>query len=61
APQRIRTWDNGKVFFNYVPVQETGWEIRPGETVTLRYRLVISDGKATAEATEARWSAYAEE
>lgn len=61
APQRIRTWDKGMVFFNYVPVQETGWEIKPGETVTLRYRLVISDGKPNAKAIDARWNAYADE
>lgn len=58
APQRIRTWDNGKMFFNYVPVQETGWSIEPGESITLRYRLVIFSGKAGAEAIEARWKAY---
>ena len=61
APQRVRTWDTGEVFFNYVPIQETAWEIAPGETVTLRYRVVIFDGKATAAAIEARWQAYAGE
>jgi hypothetical protein len=58
APQRIRTWDNGKVFFNYVPVQETGWSIQPGKSITLRYRIVILDGSADAKAIEARWKAY---
>ncbi|MFT5468534.1 MAG: hypothetical protein ACI8UO_003644 [Verrucomicrobiales bacterium] len=59
APQRIRTWDNGNIFFNYVPVQETSWSIEPGESVTLRYRLVIFDGKSSADSLEARWKAYA--
>ncbi|MDA1047011.1 MAG: PmoA family protein [Verrucomicrobia bacterium] len=58
APQRIRTWDNGKVFFNYVPVQETGWSIQPGKSITLRYRIVILDGSADAKGIEARWKAY---
>ena len=58
APQRIRTWDNGKVFFNYVPVQETGWSIQPGKSITLRYRIVILDDKANAKAIETRWKAY---
>ena len=58
APQRIRTWDNGKVFFNYVPVQETSWSIQPGKSITLRYRIVIFDGKANAKAIEARWKTY---
>ena len=58
APQRIRTWDNGKMFFNYVPVQETGWSIQPGKSITLRYCIVILDGKTDAKALEARWKAY---
>ncbi|MCB1234484.1 MAG: PmoA family protein [Verrucomicrobiae bacterium] len=59
APQHVRTWDNGKVFFNYVPIQETGWEIAPGATETLRYRLVIADEVAGKAANEARWEAFA--
>ena len=58
APQRIRTWDNGKVFFNYVPIQETGWSIQPGKSITLRYRIVILDGKAGAKALETRYKKY---
>lgn len=59
APQRLRTWDNGKIFLNYVPIQETAWEIKPGETATMRYRLVIIDGQPDAKAIESRWKAYA--
>ena len=58
APQRIRTWDNGKMFFNYVPVQETSWAIQPGKNITLRYRIVILDGSADTKTIEARWKAY---
>lgn len=61
APQHVRTWDNGKMFFNYVPIQETGWEIKAGETATMKYRLVIFDGKPGTDAIEARWKAYAGE
>lgn len=61
APQHVRTWDDGRVFFNYVPIQETGWEIKAGETITLRYRLIISDGKADAAGLESRWQRYADQ
>ena len=61
APQHVRTWDNGKMFFNYVPIQETGWEIGAGKTITLRYRVVISDGNATAENLNERWDRYAKD
>jgi hypothetical protein len=39
-------------------VQETGWAIQPGKSITLRYRIVILDGSADAKAIEARWKAY---
>ena len=58
APQRIRTWDSGKMFFNFVPVQETGWSIQPGKSITLRYRIIISDGISNAKNLEHRWEAY---
>lgn len=61
APQRLRTWDNGKVFLNYVPIQETGWEIPAGKSVTHRYRLVIADGRTTADDLDKRWERYAKE
>jgi hypothetical protein len=59
APQHVRTWDNGKVFLNYVPIQETAWEIKAGETITQRYRVVIEDRKPNAAALDARWNRYA--
>ena len=58
APQRIRTWDDGRVFFNYVPVQETGWALQPGENATLRYRIVILDGRPDEKDLEKRWKDY---
>lgn len=58
APQRIRTWDKGPVFFNYVPVQESPWKIAAGDSITLRYRLVISEGQPDAGAIEAAWKRY---
>lgn len=61
APQHVRTWDDGRIFFNYVPIQETGWEIKAGETITLRYRVVISDGTATAADLDKRWQRYADQ
>ena len=59
APQRVRTWPQGKVFFNYVPVQESGWSVESGKSHTLRYRIVILDGPADAKALEAHWKTYA--
>jgi len=47
------------MFFNYVPVQETGWSIQPAKSITLRYRIIISDGISNAKNLEHRWEAYA--
>lgn len=63
APQRLRTWgakdNNGRVFSNFVPVQEKAWEIKPGAEITLRYQVVVLDGKPERAAVEARWKAFA--
>lgn len=63
SPQRMRVWppdtNNGAIFFNYVPIQETGWKIEPGQTSTMRYRLVVADDKPDVEDLDERWEKYA--
>ena len=62
-PQRLRTWNdpkNGKMFLCIVPVQEHPSAIKPATTETMRYRLVVSDGKPDAEKIEAAWNAWVE-
>lgn len=63
-PQRLRTWNdpkNGKMFLCVVPVQKHPWAIEPAKTETMRYRLVVSDGKPDAEKIEAEWKSWNEE
>lgn len=61
-PQRLRTWpadsNNGAIFFNVVPAQEHPWEIKPGETITMSYLLVTTDGKPEKDEVEAWWEAF---
>lgn len=64
APQRLRTWNkenNGAIFCNFVPIQETAWSIQPGQEITLRYQVVTLDGKPDAPSLDARWKAFAKE
>ena len=61
APQRMRVWPDGKVFFNYVPIQETGWELKPKEPSTMRYRVVVTDGKPHSDHLDTLWKQYAQE
>ncbi len=59
SPQRMRVWPKGHVFFNYVPAQENSWSIAPGESITLRYRVVVRDGDFDRATAESDWSDYA--
>jgi len=59
APQRIRTWNDGKVFFNFVPTQGKAWKIEPGQTVELRHRVVVFDGTPEVTVFEAESKRYA--
>ena len=58
APQRMRIWPKGKVFFNYVPAQEFDWAIAPGETVVLRYRVVIESRRLLPVDVRPHWQNY---
>lgn len=61
-PQRMRVWpetsNNGAIFFNYVPIQEFGWEISPGQISTMRYRLVVQEGKPDRSDLDRRWARF---
>ena len=61
-PQRMRVWppsaQRGAIFFNYVPIQERPWAIKPGETSVMRYRLVAQDGMPETAALNARWARF---
>jgi hypothetical protein len=60
-PEPIRIWsekDNkdGKVFFNFCPVQQKAWTLEPGEDYVFRYRVCTYDGTMTREKAERLWS-----
>lgn len=58
APQRLRTWPDGKVFLCWTPVQEKPLVIQPGQVVTWKYRIVISDGKPDQGSINRWWANY---
>ncbi len=58
APQRMRIWEKGHVFFNYVPAQEHAWSIAPGESSTLQYRVMVFDGRPSNAEIENRWADF---
>jgi hypothetical protein len=59
APQRMRIWPTGKIFFNYVPIQETAWSLEPGVISEMNYRIIVADGKPDKDQIEKAWDSYA--
>lgn len=63
APQRQRIWpatqqNKGAMFFNFVPIQETAWALRPGKPCTQRYRIVLSAGTPEPAQADAWFATY---
>ena len=62
SPQRMRIWpetsNNGAIFFNWVPVQESDWSLEPGVKNQFNYRLLVMDGKPDKRLIERAWNAY---
>lgn len=65
-PEQLRIWPVGEnrgvanVFVNFNPAQEQDWELRPGNTYGLKYRLYVYDGRITPETAERLWRDYAD-
>jgi hypothetical protein len=63
-PEPMRVWPEdmngrGDVYFEFCPIRHKDWKLEPGKDYTLRYRLVIFDGKLTPEEAENYWQAFA--
>ena len=60
-PEPMRIWnDNPMIFFNFCPVQQTEWTLEPGETYTLRYRMLVYDGILGPETADRVWQDLAQ-
>ncbi|MCW5912843.1 MAG: PmoA family protein [Cyclobacteriaceae bacterium] len=63
-PEPLRVWDKngndgrGDMFINFAPTKNKDWLLEPGNTYTLRYRLVVFNGKMTKENAESAWSSF---
>ena len=58
APQPMRIHPT-EPFFNFAPTQAGGFQVTPGDTLTLRYRFVTYDGASDAGMLDALWEDYA--
>ena len=63
-PEPLRIWPEssngrGDVYANFSPTKDKDWKLKKGQRYVLRYRLLVFNGKFTAEQAEAAWKAYA--
>ena len=59
-PEPIRTWNKQSgMFFNINPIQQESITLKPGEFLSLTYRMYIYDGTLSAEDCETLWKDYA--
>ncbi|MDX2046466.1 MAG: PmoA family protein [Chitinophagaceae bacterium] len=65
-PEPLRIWDKkqnggrGDVFANFAPTKDKDWLLEPGKTYTLKYRLVVFNGKFDKERADKEWQSFAE-
>jgi hypothetical protein len=63
-PEPMRVWPNemngrGDMYFEFCPIRNTDWKINKGSDYTLKYRLMVFDGKLTAADAEQIWQDFA--
>jgi hypothetical protein len=64
-PEPLRIWPEnsngrGDMFANFAPTKTTDWNLMPGKNYTLKYRMLVFDGKMTAEKAESAWQSFAQ-
>ncbi|KAA6332439.1 hypothetical protein EZS27_019055 [termite gut metagenome] len=64
-PEPLRIWDEtqnggrGDAFINFAPTKNVDWNLEPGKTYRLRYRMLMFDGDITSAQAEAIWKDFA--
>ncbi|NOR74322.1 MAG: hypothetical protein GQ525_04105 [Draconibacterium sp.] len=64
-PEPMRIWPmdanggRGDMYFEFVPIRHDNWKLESKKNYTLKYRMVIFDGKISGEKAEMYWKAFA--
>jgi len=63
-PEPLRIWPEtqngrGDLFANFDPTKDKDWLLEPGKVYTLKYRLVVFNGKFTKDKAESAWQYFA--
>jgi len=57
-PEPMRIWPQGDVFFGFCPVVFDDWLLQPGQKYIRRYRIVVHNGRLSAERAQQFWQDY---
>ena len=62
-PEPLRIWpesmyERGDVFASFSTTKNRDWVLEPGKTYTLKYRLIVFNGRLTSEKAEKAWLYY---
>lgn len=64
-PEPMRVWPSnvnkgiGNIFINYCPTRNTNWFLSPGNSYSLKYRVLVIDGTINADEAEKAWNEFA--
>ena len=63
-PEPLRVWPEdqygrGDLFVNFATTKTTDWTFKPGKTYTLKYQLIVYDGKMEVASAEQAWNQFA--
>jgi hypothetical protein len=64
-PEPMRVWPEdavkgrGDMYFEFCPSRHKDWKIEKGNDYTMKYRLVVFDGKITSDEAENYWQSFA--
>ncbi len=64
-PEPMRVWPldanggRGDMYFEFVPIRHEEWKLDPNHEYTLKYRMIVFDGKLDAETAEKYWNSFA--
>jgi len=64
-PEPMRVWPmdanggRGDLYFEFVPIRYEPWEIKPFRDYTLKYRMIVFDGKIDKQTAELYWNSFA--
>lgn len=55
-PEPMHVW--GNFFFQFTPTRHDNWKIDPGRDYSLKYRMIVFDGKISPEEAERYWKSF---